>query len=123
MRGKKVLIIDDDLDTHELVRQTFLRVGAQVFKARNGEEGLPLFYAQRPDLIILDIVLPGMDGWELCRRIRLFSDVPIIVLTAVHGKNLEIRSLDSGATDFITKPFNGRILLARAKAAIRKARQ
>lgn len=123
VRGKKILLIDDDLDTHEIITRTFSRSGAQVVSARNGKQGLSLLYSHRPDLVLVDVLLPEIDGWGLCRKIRLFSDVPIIILTAVHGENLEVRSLDEGATDFITKPFNTRILLARAKAAIRKVRQ
>ncbi len=123
LKGKKVLIIDGDLHTHEIVEELFSRVGAKVITAKNGEEGLAHLYSYHPDLVILDYVLLGLDGGEVCRQIRQLSDVPIIVLTAVHDQHLELRSLDAGATDFITKPFNTRVLLARAKAALRKVRQ
>ena len=120
MEGKKVLLIDDDPDLLELLRFLFSQASYQVFTAGCGLEGLRQFYAHSPDLVILDVMMPDLDGWEVCRRIRQLSDVPLILLTALEQDTAVVGGLDCGADDYITKPFSPQILLARSRAARRK---
>ena len=82
MHGKKILVIDDDARIRRMVEYSFTNAGAEVFMANNGQEGLRSFYSQQPDLVILDLMMPNMDGWETCKSIRQLSDVPIIMATA-----------------------------------------
>jgi len=118
--GKTILVIDDDRNLLRLVEHTFSRTGALLDTAETGEEGLRRFYARQPDLVILDVMMPEMDGWQVCSRIREVSDVPIVFLTAL-GKAVEIiRGLDCGAVDYVTKPFSPDILVARIRAALRR---
>jgi two-component system KDP operon response regulator KdpE len=120
MRGKRILVIDDDAEMVELVRVVFTREGAEVYSAADGREGICQYGACRPDLILLDVMMPELDGWETCRLFREFTDVPIVFLTAL-GRNQEIvRGLDCGAVDYVTKPFSPNVLLARARAAMRE---
>ena len=123
MEGKKILVVDDDPATIQLLTSTFVKTKATVLTATNGQEGLQQFYTHRPDLIILDIKMPDMDGWETCRIIRKLSDVPIIMLTVRSADEEIIRGLDSGADDYITKPFNAQVVLARVRAALRRPAQ
>jgi two-component system KDP operon response regulator KdpE len=118
---KKVLIVDDDAIMRKLVEQIVLRSGNKFFSAQNGTDGLNQFYAHRPDLVILDITMPMMSGWEVCRHIRQFSNVPIIMLTAMGGERDIVRGLQEGADDYVTKPFNANILQARIQAALRRS--
>jgi two-component system KDP operon response regulator KdpE len=120
MQGKKILVIDDDVTLSQMIKFTFTRAGAEVFTAVDGREGLHRFYEQRPDLVILDVRMPDVDGWETCRQIRLFSNVPIIMLTTLNKDGEIIRGLDHGADDFVTKPFSREVLLARARALMRR---
>jgi DNA-binding response OmpR family regulator len=118
--GKTILVIDDDRNLLRLVEHTFSPTGALLYTAESGEEGLRRFYARQPDLVILDVMMPDMDGWQVCSRIREVSDVPIVFLTAL-GKELEVvRGLDCGAVDYVTKPFSPDILVARVRAALRR---
>jgi two-component system KDP operon response regulator KdpE len=119
VKGKRILVIDDDAEIVELVRLLFAREGAEVYSAADGREGICEFGACRPDLILLDIMMPKMDGWDTCRLLREFTDVPIIFLTALNGEREVIRGLDCGAVDYVTKPFSPNILLARARVALR----
>lgn len=121
LQGKRILIIDDNVDLLQLAAHQFASAGAQVYTALNGEEGLRQLYAQQPDLVILDIMMPNLTGWETCARIRQICDVPIIFLTALSREDDVVRGLDLGAVDFVTKPYSIRILLARARAALRQA--
>lgn len=93
-----------------------------VVTARDGQEAMRLVYSERPDLIILDIMMPRLDGWQVCRRVREMSDVPIIILTAKTEKKDIIKGLDLGADDYLVKPFDAEELLARVRAALRRAR-
>ena len=120
MRGKTILVIDDDLNIRKMTEHLFAKEGAQVFTATNGIDGLRKFYEHRPDLIILDIMMPEEDGWETCRNIRKFSDVPIVMLTALKTDEDITRGLNYGADDFVTKPFSPGVLLARARAVLRR---
>ncbi|MCB0212854.1 MAG: response regulator transcription factor [Anaerolineae bacterium] len=123
MQGRKILVIDDDPSTTQLLKSAFAKAGGAVITANNGQEGLQQFYTHRPDLIILDVKMPDMDGWETCRIIRKLSNVPIIMLTIRDNDEEIIRGLDSGADDYITKPFNAKVVLARARAVLRRPGQ
>lgn len=120
IRGKKILIIDDDVFIREVITETIGREGAQVITAENGQEGLRQFYATQPDLVLLDVMMPHITGWEICRQIRQLSDVPIIMLTSLKKEDDVVRGLDYGAVDYITKPFSTKILTARIRTALRK---
>jgi two-component system KDP operon response regulator KdpE len=120
MIEKKVLIIDDDADVRRINEKVFGSLGAVVTVATNGSEGIRCFFLEKPDLVITDIMMPEMDGFEVCRRIRQVSSVPIMMLTALNSEEEIIGGLDSGADDFISKPFSPDILVARAKALLRR---
>lgn len=117
---KKVLIIDDDNEFLQLVGLLFKKAGAQVATAHDGLEGISKLFMDCPDLILLDVILPGADGFEVCRRIRQVSETPIIILTALNAELEMLRGLEAGADDFLSKPFNPEILMARAKAVLRR---
>jgi DNA-binding response OmpR family regulator len=121
MEGKKILVIDDDINLLQSIRFTFLRAGVEIVTAIDGREGLQRFFSFRPELVILDVRLPDIDGWDICRQIRLLSSVPIIMLTTLSRDEEIIRGLDYGADDFVTKPFSRDVLLARARALLRRA--
>jgi two-component system, OmpR family, alkaline phosphatase synthesis response regulator PhoP len=121
MNDKKVLIIDDDTDLLHLVGLIFKKVGSQIFTARDGLEGVTKLFTHHPDLIILDVMMPGMNGFEVCERIRQVLDTPIIMLTALNHEQETLRGLEAGADDFLSKPFNPEILLARAKSVLRRS--
>lgn len=120
MEDKKILVIDDDHNLVQMIKLTFARAGAEVYTAIDGRDGLRQFYEHRPDLVILDVRMPDIDGWETCRQIRLLSDVPIIMLTTMDKEEDVLRGFDFGADDFVTKPFSRDVLLARARAVIRR---
>jgi len=120
IHGKKILVIDDDIFVREIVIETMSSAGAQVFTAENGQEGLRQFYASQPDLVLLDVMMPLMTGWEVGRQIRQLSDVPIIMLTSLSKEEDIVRGLDYGAVDYVTKPFSAKILAARIRAALRQ---
>jgi DNA-binding response OmpR family regulator len=123
MIGKKVLLIDDDIDFLKLTSLIFKESGAQPITARDGLEGMGKLFTQRPDLIILDVMMPGIDGFQICKRIRQYSNTPLIMLTALDHDEHMLKGLDAGADDFLSKPINREILLARAKAVIRRGEQ
>ena len=120
--GKKVLIIDDDPAFRNLVEQVLTQKGYEVLKANSGREGLRLMFDQRPDLVLLDVVMPSIDGWQVCSRIREISDIPIIMITGRHKTEEDIvRGLDYGADDYLIKPVGSKELVARVRAALRRA--
>jgi two-component system KDP operon response regulator KdpE len=121
MDGKRILIIDDDPYMRQLLETIFVESGAEIVSARDGAEGLRLLYHHRPDLVVLDIKMPGKSGWEVCTQIREMSTVPIIMLTSLNSDDDVVRALESGAVDYVTKPFSNKVLLARARAALRQA--
>ena len=121
MNGSKILIIDDDPRLRRLIEFSFANAGAETICAADGKEGLRKFYSEHPDLVVLDLMLPGMNGWETCTSIRQLSDVPIIMVTARGEDDDIIRGLDLGADDYIIKPFSPKVLIARARAALRRA--
>jgi DNA-binding response OmpR family regulator len=121
VEGKRILVIDDEAVLLKLVEETFTRLGAQVYKASDGHEGLRQFYTCKPDLVILDLMLPQLTGWEVCQQIRQISNVPLILLTAINRDADIVRGLQCGADDYVTKPFSPAVLIARAQAALRRA--
>ena len=120
MAGKKVLVVDDDVKTVELVRLYLDRDGYQVLIAYDGIEALRLARESYPDLIVLDLMLPDIDGLEVCRTLRHESDVPIIMLTARTTDQDKLTGLDLGADDYVTKPFSPKELAARVRAVLRR---
>ncbi len=121
MEQKRVLVVDDDPALLPLIEYTFAREGYEVLTACDGKEALREFFAHKPDLVILDIMMPRMDGWETCRRIREVSDAPIVMLTARGQDEDIVRGLEYGADDYLTKPFSIKVLLAHARAVLRRA--
>ncbi|MBI2164866.1 MAG: response regulator transcription factor [Chloroflexi bacterium] len=117
---RTVLIVEDDPNTVELVRLYLRRDGHKVLAASEGLEGLRLAREARPDLVVLDLMLPGLDGMEVCRILREESDVPIVMLTARVEEEDRLSGLDLGADDYITKPFSPRELAARIRAVLRR---
>ncbi|MFC2065856.1 response regulator transcription factor [Chloroflexota bacterium] len=120
MAGKRVLVVDDDARTVELVKLYLNRDGYRVITAHDGIEALRLAREWHPDLIVLDLMLPGMDGLEVCRTLRGESDVPIIMLTAKTADEDKLTGLGLGADDYVTKPFSPRELAARVRAVLRR---
>jgi len=120
MRGAKVLVVDDDPDIRDLVRELLERAGYQVADASNGREGLRVLYEMRPDLVLLDVNMPELDGWATLDRIRDLSEAPVIMLTARTGELEKVRGLKAGADDYVTKPFGRQELLARVEALLRR---
>jgi two-component system alkaline phosphatase synthesis response regulator PhoP len=120
MSGKKVLVVDDDVKTVELVKLYLNRDGYRVLTAYNGKDALQLARESHPDLIVLDIMLPGMNGLDVCRILRQESDVPIILLTALTTDNDRLAGLNLGADDYVSKPFSPRELAARVRAVLRR---
>ena len=120
MRDKTILVIDDDEQLRQLVRSLMEEEGARVITAAEGESALRQFYRHQPDLVIVDMMMPLMSGWEVCRRIRELSDVPLIMLTAVQGDQETVRALSLGCDDYVTKPFCPNVLVARANALLRR---
>ncbi|MBI5301058.1 MAG: response regulator transcription factor [Chloroflexi bacterium] len=115
-----LLLVDDEKNIIELERLYLEKEGYAIETAHDGKVALDKFRAIKPALIVLDLMLPGMDGWEVCRRIRQESDVPIIMLTARDQDVDKIVGLELGADDYLTKPFNPRELVARVKAILRR---
>lgn len=118
----RVLVVDDDEAIQKLVSVNLQIRGYAVTVAGSGEEALRLFDADNYDLLILDLVLPGLGGLDVCTQIRRQSDVPIIVLSAREDEDLKVRALDAGADDYVTKPFSHEELLARVRAVMRRAK-
>jgi two-component system alkaline phosphatase synthesis response regulator PhoP len=120
MAGKKVLVVDDDVKTVELVKLYLERDGYQALTAYDGVEALRLARESCPDLIVLDLMLPDIDGLEVCRVLRHESDVPIIMLTARTTDQDKLTGLGLGADDYVTKPFSPKVLAARVRAVLRR---
>jgi two-component system alkaline phosphatase synthesis response regulator PhoP len=120
MTDKKILVIDDDVKTVELVKLYLDRDGYQVLTAYDGVEAIRLARERYPDLIVLDLMLPDIDGLEICRTLRRESDVPIIMLTARTTDQDKLKGLDLGADDYVTKPFSPKELVARVRAVLRR---
>lgn len=120
---EKILVVDDQVRVTRLVREVLGATGYQVIAASNGQDALEMIALEEPDLVLLDILLPpGIDGYEICRRVREFSSVPVIMLTAKAQESDMLRGFDVGADDYLTKPFSAKELVARVKAVLRRAR-
>lgn len=118
----QVLIVDDEPRIVDGVRKYFEQAGFDVLAAHDGPSGLALARSAKPDMVVLDLMMPGMDGLDVCRELRRESDVPIIMLTARVEETDKLIGLELGADDYVTKPFSPRELVARARAVLRRAR-
>jgi two-component system response regulator MprA len=116
----RVLVVEDEEDIAHFIRRGLLYKGYEVDVALDGEEALAAARDRPPDLVVLDLMLPGLDGVEVCRRLRTDGDVPIIILTARDAVSDKVEGLDAGADDYLTKPFAFDELLARVRAALRR---
>ena len=116
----KLLVVDDEKPIADILKFTFEKEGYQVVCAYDGEEALVVVQNERPDLILLDVMLPGKDGMDVCRAVRQSHDVPIIMLTAKDSELDKVLGLELGADDYVTKPFSTRELVARVKAHLRR---
>lgn len=117
----RVLAIDDEPHITLVLRSALIAGGYDVRTANEGESALDLFHGWKPNLVICDVSMPGLNGIEVCRRIRLVSSVPIIVLSVMQEEKTKVEALDAGADDYVTKPFGTEELLARVRAALRRA--
>ena len=118
-----VLIVDDDTDLLQLASLIFKKAGAQVITASDALDGISKFFTYHPDLIIMDVMMPGSSGFDICQRIRQVSEAPLIFLTALNKEHDMLQGLAAGADDFLSKPFNPEILLARARAVLRRTQR
>jgi two-component system KDP operon response regulator KdpE len=116
----KILVVDDSRETTWLLQRTLTEDGYEVEIAHNGLQGLRLAFNAKPDLVLLDVMMPDMDGWTMLGRLREFSEVPVIMLTAVGDERSLVQGLDSGADDYVTKPYSMEELKARLRAVLRR---
>lgn len=117
---RKVLLIEDEVRIREVISDYFEQDDWEVYEADNGQDALHWFDSLHPDLIILDIMMPQMDGFEVCKQIRSCSGVPIILLTARSGDNDKVMGFELGADDYVTKPFSPKVLIARANSLMKR---
>jgi two-component system phosphate regulon response regulator PhoB len=126
MAHETILVIEDEEDILELIRYNLDREGYQVVCAESGEKGLEIARRQRPDLLLLDLMLPGLDGLEVCKRLKTdgaVANLPIVMVTARGEEADVVTGLELGAEDYVTKPFNPRVLIARIRAVLRRRRE
>ncbi len=117
----KVMVVDDESRMRKLVKDFLVKKNFEVLEAENGSDAIDLFFAQKDiDLVILDVMMPKMDGWEVCRQIRAYSKVPIIMLTARSDEKDELLGFELGVDEYISKPFSPKILVARVEAILRR---
>src|SRR5215204_2972161 len=121
MLDRRILVVDDDPDIRGLLRVLLDGRGYSVTEARDGNEALRVFFDERPNLVLLDVGMPGLDGWQTLERIRELSDVPVVMLTAKAMELEKTRGLRAGADDYVTKPFGRQELLARVEALLRRS--
>ncbi|HEY7706061.1 MAG TPA: response regulator transcription factor [Gaiellaceae bacterium] len=121
MSEQRILVVDDDNDIRTLLRELLERRGFEVVEAADGKHALQELYGGRPDLVLLDVGMPGMDGWTTLERIRELSDVPVVMLTARSAELEKTRGLRAGADDYVTKPFGRQELLARIEGLLRRS--
>ncbi len=117
----RVLVVDDDPQIRRVMKATLVGHHYEVIEARTGEEALDAFAREMPNLVLLDMNMPGMDGLETCRAIRGGSEIPVIILSVRNSENDKVAALDAGADDYVTKPFSMEELLARIRAALRRS--
>ncbi len=123
MRGMaRILVIDDNRLDRKIAVDSLSHAGFAVDEASDGASGLRLLYNSRPDLVLLDVLMPEMDGWKVCERIRELCDVPVIMLTSLNREEEMVKGLDIGADDFVSKPVSPSQLTARVRAVVRRAR-
>lgn len=120
MQKEKILVVDDDKNICDLLRLYLEKEGYEVTMVHNGNDAVNTFNAEEPDLVLLDIMLPQLDGWQVCREIRKVSDKPIIMLTAKDETFDKVLGLELGADDYVTKPFDTKEIVARIKAVLRR---
>lgn len=120
--GERILIVEDDLACARMVSDGLSEADYEIATAHDGLEALQEVYRNQPDLVILDLMMPGMDGWKVCRRIRDLSNIPIIILTGRRDENDRVKGLDYGADDYVVKPFHIAELKARVRAILRRCR-
>ncbi len=120
--SNKILVVDDDANICELLKLYLENEGYTVFVANDGQAAVDTFAAKEPDLVLLDIMLPKMDGWQVCREIRKTSSAPIIMLTAKGETFDKVLGLELGADDYVTKPFDAKEVMARIKAVLRRTK-
>lgn len=124
MDKSKILVVDDESRMRKLVRDFLVKNNYEVVEASDGEEALDLFFEKNDiDLVILDVMMPKMDGWQVCREIRAYSKVPIIMLTAKSDERDELMGFELGVDEYISKPFSPKILVARVEAILRRTVQ
>ena len=121
MKRRRVLVVDDEADIRALLVDRLERAGYAVSTAANGREALRALYVVRPDLVVLDVKMPGLDGWQTLERIRELTEVPVLMLTAHAAELDKVRGLKAGADDYVAKPFGNQELLARTEALLRRA--
>ena len=119
-RKTSILVVDDDVRMLRMMQRTLELEGYRVLTAASGQAALDVFDEETADLMILDIVMPGIDGYTVCQRVREFSQIPIIIVTAKDSDEETIEGLDAGADDYVTKPFSARELVARVRAVLRR---
>ncbi|MDQ2885727.1 MAG: response regulator transcription factor [Chloroflexota bacterium] len=119
-RAKRILLAEDEVALRDFINRNLRARGFEVLEASNGLEAMAVWEREDPDLLILDIMMPRMDGLEVCRRVREYSSVPIIVLTALDAESDKVTALDLGADDYLSKPFGVEELLARMRAVLRR---
>jgi two-component system KDP operon response regulator KdpE len=117
-----ILVVDNEVELLDLVAQQLRKSNYNVITATNGADALKLAFQTQPDLAILDIMMPGLDGLTMCRRLRELTEIPIIMLTALSEEKMVVQALEDGADDYITKPFGGEEFLARIRASLRRSR-
>ncbi|MDF2908289.1 MAG: hypothetical protein K0R34_3610 [Herbinix sp.] len=121
MEKLKILVVDDESRMRKLVKDFLVRKNYEVMEAENGEQAIDLFFSKKDiALIILDVMMPKLDGWQVCREIRQYSKVPIIMLTAKSDEKDELLGFDLGVDEYISKPFSPKILVARVEAVLRR---
>ncbi|MFA5368298.1 MAG: response regulator transcription factor [Dehalococcoidia bacterium] len=118
-----ILVVDDDVNVLNLLRRLLINEGYRVIAANNGEEALALFEKHPINMVLLDIIMPTVNGYEVCQRIRQHSTIPIIMLTAMGRDEDKVKGFDSGADDFVSKPFSTEVLLVRIKAVLRRSNE
>ena len=120
MANEKILVVDDDQNICELLRLYLTKEGYQVTLASDGEDALEKYAQIKPDMVLLDVMMPKLDGWEVCRRIRKEGDTPVIMLTAKGETFDKVLGLELGADDYVVKPFDSKEVVARIKAVLRR---
>src|SRR5215469_5168613 len=121
MNDATILVVDDEPQLRRVMRTTLTDLGYTVIDAKTGEDALELLRREQPDLILLDLNMPGIGGLETCRAIRESSEIPIIILSVRNTEREKVQALDAGADDYVTKPFGIQELLARIRAALRRS--